>query len=324
MNYIVLDMEWNQPPIGRKPSMVPFALASEIMEFGAVKLNDRFEPCEQYRAYVHSSFYPRVHPYVKKITGIDENTLRNAPFFPEAMKLFLDFCGEDFAFITWGPDDVPALCDNLLAHGLDTSCIPPTYNLQHIFNAQITKNDNQVGLSAACEMLGISRELPDHDALADAYHTALICGKLDMEQGLASYSRDTRPERNYSHPVRRKKAALYPKPLFEVTIGGFADRAEVMSDDEIKFITCPKCDAEMTYERYYSQERDKRMAMCTCPEHGAMLARVSMKKTASGIDATLKIFPVTPALETLFDRLTGRRNNRIKKDSQNQSEESPE
>ena len=41
MNYIVFDLEWNQNPDGRRhpDSRLPF----EIIEIGAVKLNEKFD-----------------------------------------------------------------------------------------------------------------------------------------------------------------------------------------------------------------------------------------------------------------------------------------
>ena len=45
MDYIVLDLEWNQAP-GKfdKDNMLPF----EIVEIGAVKLNSRFEKASEW------------------------------------------------------------------------------------------------------------------------------------------------------------------------------------------------------------------------------------------------------------------------------------
>ncbi len=293
MTYIVLDMEWNQPPIGKRPAMVPFALASEIMEFGAVKLDDDFRPGEEYKAFVHPSFYAKVHPYVKRITGIDEKTLREAPFFPDAMKLFLDFCGEDFAFITWGPDDVPALCDNLLAHGFDTDVIPPTFDLQHIFNSQITHNANQVSLSGACDILGIERLLPEHDALSDAYHTALICASLDMTRGIAEYGRDTRPARNYTHPQRKAKSR-YPRPLAKINLDGTDD---ILSGDDGTYLACPLCGQRRLIE-YRRSDADTYFSAFTCPEHGDFFARLvtdGVRGAGSGY-----IYGMTPHLRNIY------------------------
>ena len=42
-SYIVLDLEWNQPMSGQETITQPFHFDSEIIEIGALKLNNRFE-----------------------------------------------------------------------------------------------------------------------------------------------------------------------------------------------------------------------------------------------------------------------------------------
>ena len=46
MNYIVLDLEWNQSPTGKEDEIktIPF----EIIEIGAVKLNEQQEILDQF------------------------------------------------------------------------------------------------------------------------------------------------------------------------------------------------------------------------------------------------------------------------------------
>ena len=48
MNYIVFDLEWNQSPGGKRwsNSQLPF----EIIEIGAVKLNEKKKNCGQFSA----------------------------------------------------------------------------------------------------------------------------------------------------------------------------------------------------------------------------------------------------------------------------------
>lgn len=50
MNYIVFDLEWNQNPDGRKhpDSRLPF----EIIEIGAVKLNEKREIIDTFQCLI--------------------------------------------------------------------------------------------------------------------------------------------------------------------------------------------------------------------------------------------------------------------------------
>ena len=49
MNYIVLDLEWNQ---GRKDSINSKHLPFEVIEIGAAKLDDNFNIVDQYGSIV--------------------------------------------------------------------------------------------------------------------------------------------------------------------------------------------------------------------------------------------------------------------------------
>ena len=43
MNYVILDMEWNQPMREQEQLREPFPFASEIIEIGAILVNEDFE-----------------------------------------------------------------------------------------------------------------------------------------------------------------------------------------------------------------------------------------------------------------------------------------
>ena len=74
MHYIVLDLEFNQSfpfKTGKKTEPVaecPF----EIIQIGAVKLNENFDILEEFNYMIRPQIYPRLHPFVEKITGIRE------------------------------------------------------------------------------------------------------------------------------------------------------------------------------------------------------------------------------------------------------------
>lgn len=305
MTYIVLDLEWNQPPVNCRPYYCPFALVGEIIEIGAVKLNDDFTPAGTYKTYIKPSFYSKMQPYVKKITKITEETLRGAPDFETAIGEFFAFCGDDCAFLTWGPDDLPMLCDNFLAHGMKTDIIPPSYNLQQFFTAQLDVEDKQWALSDACDLLGIEKQMPEHDALADAFHTALICSKLDMKRGIADYPRETKPRRHYEHIDSIRKKALFPRKVAEDFVaGGFATRSEAIHSDEISLIPCPVCDLPMDYDMFVRQTPDKKVALCSCRDHKKFFIRLKLTKEEDGTyTATRMIYPGTPRLREYYNRI---------------------
>ena len=47
MHYIIFDLEWNQPSSASAAVMEPVYLTGEIIEIGAVKLNEDFDTDEK-------------------------------------------------------------------------------------------------------------------------------------------------------------------------------------------------------------------------------------------------------------------------------------
>lgn len=151
-SYIVLDLEWNQPMSGQEIITRPFRFDSEIIEIGALKLNNRFEEMSEFKSFVRPVFYPSMNGHVVQLTKIRPQELEKAPDFPAAYAAFRDWCGEDCCLCTWGPDDLPVLMDNLLMHGLDAA-LPDGYDLQRIFGHEIMRDDRQCSLERAMELL---------------------------------------------------------------------------------------------------------------------------------------------------------------------------
>ena len=149
MNYISLDLEWNQAYAQKALAVqkrLECRLRGEVIQIGAVKLDEHLNIIGSYRITVKPKFFKVIQRYVMRLTGIDQNMLDHGTPLPEAIERFRRWCGEDFAFLTWGPDDIPMLEDNLRAHRLDGTWLRRVYDLQLIFNRQTDGGKNQRSL----------------------------------------------------------------------------------------------------------------------------------------------------------------------------------
>lgn len=81
------------------------------------------------------------------------------------------------------------LKENLTLYGMDTAWVDKWYNAQLIFNAQTDGSSAQKALGSAMQIMGIEPTRPAHDALGDAYHTALICSRLRLAEGIDAYEK---------------------------------------------------------------------------------------------------------------------------------------
>jgi DNA polymerase III alpha subunit (gram-positive type) len=202
MNYIVLDMEWNQPWPGSPSSkkVLPVAIRGEIIQIGAVRVTEDQFVTDEFQVMIQPKFYRRLNRRVSKLTGIKEERLRQEGVpFPEAMEQFKAWCGEDIVFLTWGFDDIGILQENLRLFELDTEWTNKWYNAQMMFNAQTDGSNSQKALKTAMEIFDIEPSRPAHDALGDAYHTALICAMLDLKKGMQEYDEAVKNHVNGFH-----------------------------------------------------------------------------------------------------------------------------
>ena len=189
MSYIVLDLEWNQAMSSNASvfNRLPIHLSGEIIQIGAVKLDDDFCPAEEFQSDVRPIYFRSMHYKVKKLTGIDKERLSRSDMFPTVFERFREWCGEDPVFVTWGYDDRRIMEQNIIIHDLDWDWIADWINLQLIYNIQTGGDKNQKSLATAMEHFAIEQTRMAHDALGDAYNTALVCSKLDFAEGLEQY-----------------------------------------------------------------------------------------------------------------------------------------
>ena len=202
MDYIILDMEWNQPwpgsPSAKKP--LPVQIRGEIIQIGAVRILEDQTVADEFQVLIKPRFYRRLNKRVSKLTGIQEARLKAEGIpFPEAMEQFRAWCGEDVAFLTWGFDDIAILQENLALFQLPADWTRRWYNAQMMFNAQTDGSSSQKALKTALAFFQIPPSRPAHDALGDAYHTALICARLDLKRGIQEYEAALQSHENGFH-----------------------------------------------------------------------------------------------------------------------------
>lgn len=254
MNYIVLDMEWNQPFSKKKKMVGGIFLKGEIIQVGAVKLDESFNVVDSFNQSVKPVFYKMINRHVKKITGLSSAALKGCEGFPAVYKKFSEFCGGDYCIITWGNDDMPMLRDNMKAHNLDPSELSRCYNLQSIFNSQISHESRQWSLADAMEKLEIEQTLQPHDALSDAVNTALIANKLDMAKGIELYS-------------KVDASGISCGTIFTEKSNGFDSFAKAQDYANHRQTLCPFCEKTLKHKGWIGK-KNKHVALGTCKEHG--------------------------------------------------------
>jgi DNA polymerase III epsilon subunit-like protein len=179
MNYIVFDLEFNQgynfenETENKSNPKCPF----EIIQIGAVKLNENFETIGALDVLVKPEIYTKINPFVKEITGITMEDLYYGKSFKEMYEELAEFVKDDENVLSvWGVADITELFRNIAYHGLDASLVPTSYiNIQSYASKELgCKKGINIGLANAAKLLNIPIENEFHNAFNDAFYTAKV------------------------------------------------------------------------------------------------------------------------------------------------------
>ena len=271
MFYITLDLEWNQA-YAQKALAVQRQLSSrlrgEVIQIGAVKLDKNLRICGSYQIIVKPKYFKKLHKHVSELTGITQDQMDLGTPLTAAAVSFKKWCGEDFAFLTWGPDDIPMLKENFHVNGIDFDWLNTTYDLQQIFSRQTDGGSKQRSLEFAMEHFEIPMNLPAHDALNDAYFTALVAQKLNVEEGIKTYN-DFRGEFLESSVIGDADAGD----------DGYVTISEMLDDEIVKSPKCPICHAVMqAQDRVLHSKGQKYTFHFNCKKDGDMLLVLRLRR----------------------------------------------
>ena len=131
MQYIILDMEWNQPWPGSYSAKkaLPSPMRGEIVQIGAVRMTQEQQVADEFQILIRPKYFKKMNHKVASLTGIRDSLLREKGVsFPEAAAQFEAWCGEDCVFLTWGFDDITILRENLAVFGLESGWTARWYN----------------------------------------------------------------------------------------------------------------------------------------------------------------------------------------------------
>jgi DNA polymerase III epsilon subunit-like protein len=179
MNYIVIDLEFNQNFDFRTGTKMPSnpLMPLEIIQIGAIKLDERHNFIDRFGTTVRPRLYRGLNPFVAKVTGLSKDTLRNSPTFAQAYRGLINFIGKERAILCfWGNDDMKELFRNILFCKLNTRAMPLKYiNVQSLASLYLDlPAKQQMGLAWVVQTLELKADLPFHSAPNDAFYTAQI------------------------------------------------------------------------------------------------------------------------------------------------------
>lgn len=290
MDYIVLDLEWNQSARGKTHSLpdMPF----EIIQIGAVKVNDQFQIVDEFAEIVRPRTYLQLHNKVKEILNITMEELNKGRDFAPVMNDFLKWCGTDYIFCTWGSMDLLELQRNMKHYGVENNFPKPFlyYDLQKLFSISYSDGKSRITLHNAIEQLNISENGGYHTAVNDARYTARILEQMDLNQVKQFFSIDT-----YKIPENRREEIHMNFGNYEKYISrGFSNREAAVVDREVRSCKCFLCGKSMKRNiKWFATNGKSYYGLFTCEEHGMIKGRFKTKQNAQQLYYVVRIMKQT-------------------------------
>lgn len=195
MQYIILDLEWNTAFDRYHKEYV-----NEIIEFGAVKLDQDLRQVDTYSSFVRPVIEKKLTSRVRKLTHITNEDVQRAEYYQSVTQHFVHWVGDDpdTIFMSWGDMDIRALISNnkYTYRDVHIPYIHRYVDLQDCFMKQ--KNlpkAKQIALSGAAEMVNIDlsnvalhRALDDSLLASDIYR--IIQDEVDLSDFLVEVDED--------------------------------------------------------------------------------------------------------------------------------------
>ena len=179
MKHIVVDLEMNG--ISKEHKEERKFWGREVIEIGAVVLDDLYHEIGSFKTLVKPQFNDRVTPYFSDLTGITTEMVAEAPYFEEALKMFFSWCrsmDEQIHIYQWSESDLEQIVKEIELKGIvleeqNQNMLNDWEDFQKEYGETLHL-ENSVSLKNAAMYAGVDFEGREHDALDDARNTATL------------------------------------------------------------------------------------------------------------------------------------------------------
>jgi len=182
MKYVFVDFEMSK--IGKAFPEQRKIWNMEIVEIGAVMLDESFNEISSFKCYVKPEYARHINMTIYNLTGIDDYFLSGCKGIEEEMEAFAKWCfsqGEDVTVYAWSESDL-----NQIIKEYELKNLTPSEILEKVIGVwkdlqleydEAVGNKKPTALHKALASIGSEFDGKMHDALDDARNT----GKLFVE-----------------------------------------------------------------------------------------------------------------------------------------------
>ncbi len=273
MEYIVFDLEWNQ---GGNEEHEREKLCFEIVEIGAVKMNEKGVMISEFSRLVKPQVYHEMHKITSRLIHLQMQELEHGSPFEEVAEQFLDWCGTDYIFCTWGPLDLTELQRNMQYYGMEALAKGPLafLDIQKLFSLAYEDGKSRKSLEYAVDFLGLEKDIPFHRAFSDAYYAGKVLARIPEKfYGNCSYDL-------FHLPAERADEVHVVFDGYEKYISRvFPNKAAALTDREVISSKCYLCHKNLKKKiRWFTPNGKHYYCVAYCDCHGYMKGKIRIRR----------------------------------------------
>ncbi len=214
MQHIFLDFEMNQIPKAARPE--GSVMHSEIVEIGAVKLDEDYQQIDRFTCYVR----PERAPICKKcteLTGITDETVKNAKELKDALEDFTAWIGEgEVRIYSWSSSDLRQLKTECREKGIYPDGLERPFRRWMDFQKIYTRlmglsRRSKLSLKNAIGTIEEDFSGNQHSAADDAENSAsLLTMVMTQPEKFASRTKIITETVNVKHPQQSTLGDMFP------------------------------------------------------------------------------------------------------------------
>lgn len=280
MNYIVLDLEWNQSnTVMEEVEGLPF----EIIEIGAIHLSESCIMLGEFSQLIKPQVYTEMHLITSRLIHLQMQELERGKPFPEVMGKFMKWCGDEYIFCTWGDQDLRELQRNMKFYHMPPLSDGPIafLDIQKLFSIAYEDGKSRKTLEYAVDLLGMEKDIPFHRAFSDAYYTAKVLERIAAghPEVLRKISYDV-----FHPPVSREKEIKIQFDTYMKYISReFDSKSEVMADREVISSRCYLCHKNLRKKlRWFTANNRHYYCLAHCDKHGYLKGKIRLRRSEEG------------------------------------------
>lgn len=280
MNIVILDLEWN----GSYSKKVHHYV-NEIIEFGAVKVNEKLEVIDTFSVLVKPVIGKKLSSHIASLTHISNDELfEKGVSFERATESFGRFV-DGGVILTWGTSDILTLMDNFNYYTGDSKIpfLNSYCNLQEFCEYMLDVHNPaaQLGLLNCAEMLGIeSAEEELHRAYTDALLSLECLKKLYSKKKFAGYISEADDE-------------FYRKITFKNKL--ITDINNPLIDKSKLYFTCEDCGIRVEQLTHFKVKNKNFVAKFRCPKCRKVFnGRIAMRLKFDGVTIKKRAYENEP------------------------------